>query len=196
MRYDYGYIDGALGADGDSVDVYLGPDETAQWVYAVHQNKVPDFTTYDEDKVMLGWSSADAARDAYVEQYDDPRFFGGMSMIPVETASRGAVSSVPIRPGCTAGARPRASCGHLDGVSLDGVGVAHRLDAGLTLCRAAELEHGLPNDVGVWTRTGAREHGEVHGGHPGPAVDQRNQAVEASGVERLDGLAGYAQRHG
>ena len=87
MKYAYGYIDGALGADGEEVDVYLGPDESAQWVYVVHQTKQPDFELYDEDKVMLGFSSANAARDAYIEQYDE-RFFGGMSMMPIETFRR------------------------------------------------------------------------------------------------------------
>lgn len=84
LGFDYGYIDGALGSDGDSVDVYLGPNETAKWVYVIHQNKRPDFSEYDEDKVMLGFESADAARDAYLQQYTDERFFGGMSMLPVE----------------------------------------------------------------------------------------------------------------
>lgn len=89
MRYDYGFIEGAMGADGDSVDVYLGPSESAAWVYVVHQmKKSTDFAEYDEDKVMLGFSSADHARDAYLHQYDDDRFFGGMSMMTVEDFRR------------------------------------------------------------------------------------------------------------
>lgn len=85
MKYDYGYIDGAIGADGDCVDVYLGPDETAKWVYVIHQNKRPDFMTYDEDKCLLGFPSANAAQEAYLAQYNDERFFGGMSQMPIET---------------------------------------------------------------------------------------------------------------
>lgn len=88
MKYDYGYIQGALGADGDCVDVYLGSDESAKWVYVIHQNKKPDFVDYDEDKVMIGWTSADTARAAYIEQYNDERFFGGMSMMSVEVFRR------------------------------------------------------------------------------------------------------------
>jgi phage-related protein (TIGR01555 family) len=85
MKYDYGYIEGAAGADGDCVDVYLGDDPAAAWVYIVHQAASPDFVRYDEDKVMLGFPSGNAAHDAYLEQYNDPRYFGGMTMLAVET---------------------------------------------------------------------------------------------------------------
>jgi hypothetical protein len=84
MRYAYGYIEGAQGSDGDSVDVYLGPSEGAAWVYVVHQQRKPDFAEYDEDKAMLGFDSANHARDAYIAQYDDERFFGGMTMLSLD----------------------------------------------------------------------------------------------------------------
>jgi hypothetical protein len=85
MKYDYGYVVGSVGTDGDSVDAYLGPDDGARWVYVVHQmSKASNFTQFDEDKVMLGFASPDAARDAYIAQYDDTRFFGGMTMMTVE----------------------------------------------------------------------------------------------------------------
>ena len=84
MLFDYGYIAGAIGADGDEVDVYLGPDESSQWVYIVHQNAPPDFTEFDEDKVMLGFESAQAAADAYLAQYDDPRFLAGITPLQLE----------------------------------------------------------------------------------------------------------------
>lgn len=83
MKYDYGELDGTLGADGDKVDVYLGPDESSPWVCVVHQMSSPDFVAFDEDKVMLGFPSPDAARDAYISQYTDPRFYGGMSVMKV-----------------------------------------------------------------------------------------------------------------
>lgn len=85
MRWDYGEIENALGADGEGVDVYVGPVAELQWVFIVAQmSKASGFTEYDEDKVMLGWLSADAARDAYIAQYDDPRFFGGMTVLSLE----------------------------------------------------------------------------------------------------------------
>lgn len=84
MRWDYGYVVGAIGADGEEVDVYVGPDPEPAAAFVVHQNSKADgFKSYDEDKVMLGWSSAVDAVKAYLDQYDDPRFFGGMSRIPI-----------------------------------------------------------------------------------------------------------------
>jgi phage-related protein (TIGR01555 family) len=89
MKYDYGYVDGTLGPDGDEIDVYLGPNETAPWVYVVHQNaKSAGFTSWDEDKAMLGFDSANHARDAYLRQYDDERFFGAMSQMPLDAFKR------------------------------------------------------------------------------------------------------------
>lgn len=85
MRYSYGYLVGAIGADGDDVDVYLGPVDEPELVFVVHQRRkgardAEAWPEPDEDKVMLGWDSADAAMAAYLAQYDDPRFFGGMSV--------------------------------------------------------------------------------------------------------------------
>lgn len=84
MHFDYGYVEGAIGADEEPVDVYIGPDEDAEFVFVVHQNKAPDFEEYDEDKVMLGFSSEEDAREAYLKQYDDEQFYGGMSSMPIE----------------------------------------------------------------------------------------------------------------
>jgi hypothetical protein len=84
MRYDYGYVRGASGADGDSVDVYLGPNQDAANAYVIHQNKKPDFVVYDEDKVMLGFDSVNHARDAYLAHYNDDRFFGSMSVMTMD----------------------------------------------------------------------------------------------------------------
>jgi hypothetical protein len=83
MHYDYGYIRGSVGVDGDQVDVYIGPDEAATTVYVVHQND-PVTGTYDEDKVMLGFSSLKEARSAYLKQYDRPGFLGTIDGIPLE----------------------------------------------------------------------------------------------------------------
>lgn len=88
LGYDYGYVKGATGADGDSVDVYLGPNEGAKWVYVVHQMKPPLFEEYDEDKALIGFSSADAAKAAYCEQYTCEEFFGGMSQMTLASFAK------------------------------------------------------------------------------------------------------------
>lgn len=85
MKFGYGYIAGTEGIDGEEVDVYLGPDENAPWVYVIHQmKKSSGFTELDEDKVMLGFASPEDAVDAYVAQYDDARFIGGMDAVKLD----------------------------------------------------------------------------------------------------------------
>ena len=48
------------------------------------QQQKPDTGKPDEDKIMLGWDSADAAKEAYLDHYDNPKFFGGMAEIPMD----------------------------------------------------------------------------------------------------------------
>lgn len=83
MLFPYGYVLGSEGVDGDHVDVFLGPDEAAPLVYVVHQRKVGDWDQYDEDKAMVGFSSEDDARAAFLACYDDPRFLGPITVMPV-----------------------------------------------------------------------------------------------------------------
>lgn len=83
MHHDYGYIRGTTGLDSDAVDVYVGPDDTATNVYIVTQMKAPDFTKVDEQKCMLGFSSAAEAKKAYLKQYNNPKFFGSMKELDI-----------------------------------------------------------------------------------------------------------------
>lgn len=82
MQYDYGYIEGVDGADGDEYDCYLGPDESSPFVFVIHQ-VVPDTGEYDEDKAMIGWSSAEEALEAYRAHYDRPGFDGCIAQLTV-----------------------------------------------------------------------------------------------------------------
>lgn len=83
MKVPYGYIKGTEGADGEGVDVFVGPKEDAADAYVVHQHK-PDGTGYDEDKVILGTESKEEAKELYLAHYDDPKFLGPISKVPVE----------------------------------------------------------------------------------------------------------------
>lgn len=90
MLYDYGYIRGTLGTDGDHVDVYVGPNAEATHAYVITQMKKPPkparwWTAIDEQKVMLGFDSEASAKGAYLRHYNDPRFFGTMTAMPIET---------------------------------------------------------------------------------------------------------------
>ena len=75
MHFDYGYIRGSEGTDGDHVDCYLGDNMDAKKVYIVHQND-PVTHKYDEDKCMLGFDTLEDAKEAYLMQYDRPGFLG------------------------------------------------------------------------------------------------------------------------
>lgn len=83
MLYPYGYIRLTEGTDGDHVDCFIGPHEDATHVYVVHQLKAPHFRSFDEDKCMMGFRSAEEAKRAYLAHYDRPDFFGSMTRLPV-----------------------------------------------------------------------------------------------------------------
>ena len=86
MLHDYGFVEGHVGSDGDELDCYVGPSEDATNVHVVHQLKAPEFTKHDEDKILLGFHSAEAAKAAYVGQRPDSgaKAFGGMSVVPLD----------------------------------------------------------------------------------------------------------------
>jgi len=84
MTHAYGYIRGSLGVDGDHVDCYLGPEAEAPIAYIVHQRKAGKWDRYDEDKVMLGFGSEEEAKRAYLDHYDDPRFLGPITAMPMD----------------------------------------------------------------------------------------------------------------
>lgn len=85
MQNAYGYICRSEGVDGDGVDVYLGPNmDGCAMVYVVHQRRAGDWKAYDEDKCMLGFDSEADARAAYLKHYDDERFLGPITAMPVD----------------------------------------------------------------------------------------------------------------
>lgn len=83
MNYAYGYVKGTEGADGDGYDCYVGPVPDAPFVYVVHQQRENE-EIFDEDKAMIGFSNVHHAKRAYLAQFDDPSFFGSMSVVPFE----------------------------------------------------------------------------------------------------------------
>lgn len=78
MYYDYGYVVGTMGWDGDEVDVYVGPNADSTNVFIVTQMKRPKFDQPDEEKVFLGFDTKEQVREAYLHQYNDPRFLGNI----------------------------------------------------------------------------------------------------------------------
>lgn len=76
MAAHYGYFIGTVGADGDGVDVFIGPYPESKRVWVI--NQVFD-GKFDETKCMLGFPDADSAKAAYVNSYTrDWTGFGSM----------------------------------------------------------------------------------------------------------------------
>lgn len=88
MVHPYGYIRGSKGVDKDHVDCYIGPNPDASHAYIVHQRKAGQWDRYDEDKVMLGFDTEAQARAAYLKHYDDPRFLGPVTAMPMDEFKR------------------------------------------------------------------------------------------------------------
>lgn len=71
MNNTYGYIRGAVGVDGDHIDVFLSNDIdgwNGRKVFVVDQYN-PD-GSFDEHKVMLGFNDADEAKGDYLANYE------------------------------------------------------------------------------------------------------------------------------
>jgi hypothetical protein len=77
-------------ADGEGVDVYLGPDLEAPPVFVVHQLKRDG--TFDEDKVMLGFPSREEAVKAY-GRHGPSWGFGSVDEMTAEQFIRGYLAS-------------------------------------------------------------------------------------------------------
>ena len=72
MNNTYGYIRGAVGVDGDHIDVFLSndiDDWNGRKVFVVDQYN-PD-GSFDEHKVMLGFNDADEAKSDYLANYEN-----------------------------------------------------------------------------------------------------------------------------
>jgi hypothetical protein len=70
MPAHYGYVKGTTGADGDHVDVFVGPAPGAQRVYVVDQKNART-GAFDESKALIGFPSREAAIRAYLGSYAD-----------------------------------------------------------------------------------------------------------------------------
>lgn len=80
----YGFVENTKGADGEGVDVFLGPNEDAPMVYVVTQMRAPDFERFDEEKLLIGFESEQEAADVYLRHYDDGRFLGAITGLPLD----------------------------------------------------------------------------------------------------------------
>ncbi len=97
---DYGYIKRTEGADGDHVDVYLGPDRSSTHVFIINQldHKTRKF---DEHKCMLGYRSEREAIADYERAFSDGKGrdrVGSIESVSLDAFKRWLKSGKTIRP--------------------------------------------------------------------------------------------------
>lgn len=68
MAHHYGEFQGTVGADGDKLDVFVGPRPDSNKVFVIDQ--VNQDGSFDEHKVMMGFTSEEAARQGYLANYE------------------------------------------------------------------------------------------------------------------------------
>lgn len=64
----YGELTGTRGADGDPLDVFIGPWPESELVYVINQNGKTG--RFDEHKIMLAFPDEESARKAYLNSYE------------------------------------------------------------------------------------------------------------------------------
>ena len=69
MPAHYGEVAGTEGTDGDPVDVFVGDDAHAPFAYVIHL-KDPATGEHDEDKVFLGFATAEDVRECFGRAYN------------------------------------------------------------------------------------------------------------------------------
>lgn len=77
MKHAYGRIRRTEAADGDHVDVFIGDHPNTEAVYVIDQLKADG--SFDESKAMLGFLSADDAKEGYLKHY--PKGWKGLGAI-------------------------------------------------------------------------------------------------------------------
>lgn len=94
MQFPYGYVPRTMGMDTElngkreGIDVFLGPDKDAAYVYLITQMRKPEFVAVDEQKIMMGFPDSESAIEGYLAHFNDPRFLGGIQKMTVEEFKR------------------------------------------------------------------------------------------------------------
>lgn len=69
MAHHYGDIKGTKAADGDNLDVFIGPEEDSDQVFVIDQQDANGM--FDEHKVMMGFGDEESAKQGYLANYED-----------------------------------------------------------------------------------------------------------------------------
>jgi hypothetical protein len=73
MPEHYGRIKGTIGADGDQIDITIGPNPEQNGVVWVIDQIDPDTGKFDEHKIMAGFEMGEEAEQAYIDGFSDGR---------------------------------------------------------------------------------------------------------------------------
>lgn len=85
MAAHYGDIKGTTGADGDSLDVFVGESPASQKVFIIDQQKERgNAGGFDEHKILMGFDSQEQAEQAYLDSYETDWNVGPISELTVE----------------------------------------------------------------------------------------------------------------
>ncbi|MHB0820138.1 LPD38 domain-containing protein [Stutzerimonas stutzeri] len=82
MSDHYGYIRRTQAADGEQMDVYVGPQPDSAQVFVVDQLNQQD-GSFDEHKIMLGYPDEESATAAYRSNFDADWKMGNVTAMPV-----------------------------------------------------------------------------------------------------------------
>jgi len=82
MFYRYGFIEGTVGADNEEIDCFIGYNPYASNVYIINQMK-ENGEEFDEEKIFLGFSSEENARDAFLAHVNNQKMLGEIITMPM-----------------------------------------------------------------------------------------------------------------
>ena len=70
LKHSYGYLKGTMGADGDHIDIFIGPRaaDASNPIFVVDQ--IDGKGRFDEHKVLIGFPDKGAARRGYLANYE------------------------------------------------------------------------------------------------------------------------------
>jgi hypothetical protein len=82
MKHHYGYIPNTMDADGEELDAYVGPSRSSNTAWVIKQLKKDG--SFDENKVMMGFTSKEDAKSSYDHHMGGAKErFGGIKEVPV-----------------------------------------------------------------------------------------------------------------
>ena len=206
MPDHYGYVKRTEGADGEQVDVYIGPNPESTRVYLIDQNDA-DTGQFDEHKAMLGYRSVVDATEAYAAAFDDGRGPERMgNVVEMSTAefkewlkqpqTAPAGETMPQGTTGTGAAAPAATTSLTDGMAAvdngDTVGF-EAPDGRLEITRTGRDAYTV--DRGSTEQTFSREQINQIAEREGWSVSARTRA-EAQAEQRAEGRKRFAAKDG